>query len=102
MQYNIMSLKLTFKVGKILSGVSLELYARLNEERVVVHHSLKVILLEGILNVVATVVHTARTNVTTCAFQLVRTLLHLCPVLVIQSFCYLRNAGCQRHDFKSL
>ena len=92
----------TFFFSKMLSGESLELDAELDKERIVVDHSLEVIHLVGILDVIAAIMDSTRTNVTTGSLQLMCTLFHLEPILLIESFCYLSNAGRQRHYFKSL
>lgn len=59
-------------------------------------------MLVGILYVIAAVVHTARTDISARTLQLVRSLLHLLPVLGIQPSGNLVDAGVEGHDLESL
>lgn len=70
---------------QILTHKSLQLDAILDEERVVVDHLLIVFILVRRLNVVADVVDATSANIAARTFQLVRSLLHVLPLLLVQA-----------------
>jgi len=50
---------------------------------------------------IAHVVQSTSTYVSACSFQLVRSLLHLCPVAFIQALCNLGHAHCEWHHLQT-
>ena len=94
-------LLLTLLLGDVFTGVALELDARLDQEGVVCHHLAKVVLMERVLNVVANVVKTARSYISSRSFQLVSALFHSVPVFLVHSLCNQAHAHAERHSFES-
>lgn len=86
---------LTFQVGEVLARKTLKLDAVLHEHRVAGEHLVIVALVKGILNVIAHVVETACTHITTCPFELVCALLHLVPVFLVEALRHLLHASRQ-------
>ncbi len=76
---------ITFQVGKVLARKTLELDAILDKHRVAGEHLVIVTLVKGILNVITHVVETTCTHVATCTFELMCTLLHLVPVILVKA-----------------
>ncbi len=79
------NLVITFQVGKVFARKTLELDAVLYKHGVAGEHLVIVALVEGILNVIAHVVETACTHVTTRTFELMCTLFHLVPVFLVEA-----------------
>ena len=96
------SMILTFKIRQVLPRETLEFNAVLNQHWVALNHQIVVALVESILNVITHVVEASSAYITTGSFELMRSLFHLVPVLLVQAFAHLIHARGQRHNFKPL
>ena len=96
------SMILTLKIRQVLPRETLEFNAVLNQHWVALNHQIVVALVESILNVITHVVESSSAYITTGSFELMCSLFHLVPVLLVQAFAHLIHARRQRHNFQPL
>jgi len=91
---------LTIMRRQDLAWLNLEINSAFNQEWIVIEHLLVVSSHKLILNVVATVMQTACTNIATCPFQTVSFRFHLWIVTVFDGLCESLKWWVKRKHFK--